>query len=253
MSAGRAAELIVARDVEALAALAADRLARELAAAGSRAEGQVEIALAGGHTPRRCYELLARDARVPWARLSVRPGDERAVAPDSPDSNARLLRESLVAPGALDAGRLHAPFATAPRGPADVEAAAAAFDRALPARFDLVLLGLGADGHVASLFPGSPALQERERGCVVAQAPVPPIVRVTLTPPRLLSAGVLLVLAAGEEKAAAVARALEGPLDLAACPAQLARHATWLLDIAAASRLQRVRPPRAGDPPRAVS
>src|SRR5262249_14156159 len=197
--------------------------------------------------------LPAQDARVRWARRSVRPGDERAVAPDSPDSNARLLRETLVVPGALDGTRLHAPFAAMPSGPAEVEAAALAFERALPARFDLVLLGLGADGHVASLFPGSSALAERTRGWVAVEAPAQISTRLTLTPPRLLSAGALLVLASGEAKAAAVARALEGPPDLAGCPGQLARHGTWLLDVAAASRLQRVQRPRAGEPPRSVS
>ncbi len=233
MTAG-AAELIVARDPEALAALAADRLARELAAAAQEhPDRPLAIALAGGRTPRRSYELLARDVRVPWTRLVVWPGDERAVAPDAPESNARLLRETLVLPGALPASALHAAFASAPRSEAEVQAAADACDRALPARFDLVLLGLGADGHVASLFPHAPALSERRRRCVAVRAPVEPSARLTITPPLLESAGVLLVLAAGAEKAAAVARALEGPPDPDGCPAQLARHGTWLLDVAA--------------------
>jgi 6-phosphogluconolactonase len=247
------AEIVVARDAEALAALAADRLARALREAATHGSGPLPIALAGGHTPRRAYDLLAADASVPWSRLVVWPGDERAVAPDSPDSNLHLLRETLVVPGALPAAALRAPFASVPRTEAELAAAAEAFDRALPERFELVLLGLGADGHVASLFPGSVAVRESRRRGLAATGPVAPFTRLTITPPLLASAGALFVLAAGAEKAQAAARALEGPDDVDACPAQLARRATWLLDVAAASRLQRVRPPRAGDPPRAVS
>jgi 6-phosphogluconolactonase len=239
------AELVVARDAEALAALAADRLAHALRAAAERHTGSVTVALAGGRTPRRCYELLARDAGVPWSRLRVWPGDERAVAPDSPESNVRLLRETLVVPGALPANALDAPFETAPRTEAELEAAAAAFARRLPERLDLVLLGLGADGHVASLFPGSPALDERRR-CVAVRGPVEPRARISLTPPMIATTGTLLVLASGSEKAAAVARALEGELDLRACPAQLARGGAWLLDVDAAGRLARVRGSRRG-------
>jgi len=247
------AEIVVARDGEALAALAADRLARALREAAERSTGPITIALAGGRTPRRTYEIFAADASVPWSRLLVWPGDERLVPPDSPDSNLRLLRETLLVPGALPAAALRAPFAALPRTEAGLRAAADAFDHALPERFDVLLLGLGADGHVASLFPGSAALHERRRRAVATLSPRPPVGRLSITPPLIESAGALLVLASGEDKAAAVARALEGPDDLLACPAQLARRATWLLDVAAASRLQRVQRLRSDGPPRSVS
>ncbi|HEX5009909.1 MAG TPA: 6-phosphogluconolactonase [Planctomycetota bacterium] len=236
-------ELIVARDAGALAALAADRIARELATlARARAEqpgATIEIAFAGGRTPRATYALLATDSRVPWPMLAVWLGDERAVAPDDPASNARLLHETLVEPGALRADQLHAPFTAAPRTHADVEDAASSYARRMPERFDLVLLGLGADGHVASLFPRSPALQEMERRCVPVRAPVEPVERITLTPPLVASAGALLVLVSGTEKAEAVARALEGEWDPRQTPGQLARHGTWIVDREAAGALRR--------------
>ena len=240
----RPLELIVARDAGALAALAADRIARELyMLATARAEQPgaiIDMAFSGGRTPRAAYALLARDSRVPWPMLTAWLGDERAVAPDHEASNARLLREAFVAPGVLREEQLHLPVTTAPRTHADVEDAAASYARRLPERLDFVLLGLGADGHVASLFPRSPALQERRRRCVAVRAPVEPIERVTLTPPMLASAVSLLVLVSGAEKAEAVAAALEGEWDPKRTPGQLARRGTWIVDREAAARLNRV-------------
>ena len=256
-AAHRPQELIVARDAAALAALAADRIARELAAlAGTRA-GQpganLAVALAGGRTPRGCYEQLARDRRVPWPMLTVWPSDERAVAPDDPASNVRLLRETLVDPDRLRPDQLHAVFDAAPRTHADVEAAAASAARRLPERFDLVLLGLGADGHVASLFPRSPALAELERRMVAVRAPVEPVERVTLTPRMLETAGNLMVLVSGRAKADAVARALEDEWDPQTTPGQLARRGTWLLDVESAAELRRPRGAVPGSGPHPLS
>jgi 6-phosphogluconolactonase len=245
----RPLELVVARDARALAGLAADRLARELSARAAdlqeRRGAALDVALSGGRTPRACYEALARDVRVPWGLLRVWLGDERAVDPTSPDSNARLLRETLQADGTLRPDQIHAPLAAAPRTHADTEAAAADYGRRLPERFDVLLLGLGADGHVASLFPRSPALAEERRRCVAVRAPVDPVERLTITPALIASAGAVLVLVSGAAKAQAVARALEGEWDPAQCPGQLARGGTWLVDLEAAAALRR---PHANDP-----
>ena len=244
-AAHRPLQLIVARDAAALAALAADGIARELAALAEARAAQpgatIDVAFSGGRTPRATYELLARDSRVPWPMLVAWLGDERAVAPDDPASNTRLLRETLVEPGALRADQLHAPFAAAPRTHADVEAAAAGYARRLPERLDLLLLGLGPDGHVASLFPRSPALAEEHRRCVAVRAPVEPVERITLTPSMLAAAASVVVLVSGTEKAPAVARALEGDWDPHQTPGQLARRGTWLVDREAARDLQRIR------------
>lgn len=249
-TAPRPLELVVARDARALAELAADRLARELAALGAeraaRRGAAIDVALAGGRTPRACYEALAQDPRVPWGLLRVWLGDERGVAPDSPESNAALLRATLLRDRALRPDQLHLPLAEAPRTHADLEAAAAAYARRLPEGFDLLLLGLGADGHVASLFPRSPALAEEHRRCVCVRAPVEPVERLTLTPPVLAAAASVVVLVSGAAKAGAVATALEGEWDPAQCPGQLVRRGSWLVDMEAAAGLRR---PRGPEPP----
>jgi 6-phosphogluconolactonase len=243
-------EVLVAADARALAALAAQRLAGavEQAAERRRKGSDVLLALAGAKTPRACYELLARDPRVPWSRLRVFPGDERAVRPGDPDANVRLLRETLVVPGALAPERLFAPFAeraaqdeSGQVDAAERELALARFEALLAAGIDVVLLGLGDDGHTASLFPGSPLLAPpyppTPRCALVERAPKPPPHRITLTPAAMLAAGRVFMLVSGSEKAEAVAAALEQDGPVADCPARLVRGATWLLDRAAAERL----------------
>jgi 6-phosphogluconolactonase len=229
-------ERIVARDGEALAALAADRLARltqELSAGGAR----LQVALAGGRTPRRCYELLAQDARRPVAHWEAWLGDERCVPEDDPASNFAMLRETLVDPGALAPEHLHAvPTAYG------AARAAAAYALLFPARLDLLLLGMGDDGHTASLFPGAPTLDETRERVVAATSPRPPKERVTITPPVIAAADHVIVLVSGEDKAETLARVLEGPLDVHALPAQLARHGLWIVDRAAAARLRILKP-----------
>jgi len=250
VSDGRPA-IVVARDAAALAKLAADRIASALAEAarGSAGARPVSVALAGGRTPRAAYVLLARDRRVPWERLDVFLGDERCVPPSSEQSNLRMVREALAeAAGRLRPEAIQAPWppevaaesqGAGPPAPAALERAARAYETRLPERIDLLLLGVGADGHVASLFPGSPALGETERRVVPARAPVAPHERLTITPPVIAAARRLLVLVSGADKAEAVARALAPTAGPDAPPARLARRATWLLDRASAAKLSR--------------
>jgi len=230
------AELVVVPDGRALARRAAERIV-ELTRAAVRAQGRCAVALAGGSTPRATYEMLrtsALAAALPWSAISWYFGDERAVPPDHPDSNYRAARETLFAerPGLLE--RVH----RMPADADDLEAAARAYAAALPDPLDLVLLGIGEDGHTASLFPGLPALSEREARVVVVTGPKPPNPRLSLTPPVIEQAREVLVLASGAGKADAVARALEGPLDPGAVPAQLARGRLWIVDRDAAGGLQ---------------
>ncbi len=231
-------ELVVASDAETLAALAAERLALltgEIVAALPGGGRRIHVALAGGRTPRRCYELLAQDSRRPASRWEVWLGDERCVEPDDPASNFALVRETLVDSGALPPEHCH-------RIPTEygAERAAATYDLVLPPRLDVLLLGMGADGHTASLFPGSPALAERQRRVVAATAPHAPKDRITITPPVIAAAEHVLVLVSGSDKAEALARVLQGPLDTRTLPAQLARRGTWLVDLAAAANLRRI-------------
>jgi 6-phosphogluconolactonase len=204
-------------DAEALAGAAAEELARR-AEEAVRARGAFTLALAGGSTPKALYRLLADPAapfraRVPWRAVHAFFGDERAVPPESPDANARMAREAL-----LD----HVPLGTVHRieGERGAVEAAARYEDDLFQHFgdvplpvlDLVLLGLGADGHTASLFPGSPALDERRRWVVPAPAGLPPWVeRITFTLPLLEAARTVLFLVAGADKAGALRRLVRTP------------------------------------------
>jgi len=230
-------QVVVVPDPRALARRAAEWIVeRTRAAVASR--GGCSVALAGGGTPSATYEVLATSAlaaAVPWGAIDWFFGDERAVPFDHPDSNYRLAAESLFS------GRPEA-VARACRMPADAAdapAAARAYGRLLPDPLDVVILGMGEDGHTASLFPGSSALDERLERVVAVTGPKPPLKRMTITPPVIESARDILVLVAGAGKAAMLARALEGPLDVRSRPVQLARDGTFVVDAAAASALAR--------------
>lgn len=197
------------------------------------ARGRCDLALAGGSTPKRAYELLARH-ELPWAALHCWFGDERCVPHDHPDSNYAMARAALFDRVALPAANVHRVEAECP----DREQTARAYDAALPARLDLLVLGVGPDGHTASLFPGSPALLETKRRVVAVVGSKPPPHRLTITPLVIAAARSVLVLASGAEKAAAIRRALSDPeVSPSECPARLLRDANWLLDRAAAAEI----------------
>jgi len=230
---------------------AAAELFVSAAEAAVRDRGAFSVALAGGNTPRGLYALLAGDAslraRVPWERVRIFFGDERHVPPDHPDSNFRMAQETLLAqvPIAADhVWRMKAEYEDAERTAAeyerDIRAAFALPPGARP-KFDLVLLGLGPDGHTASLFPGTAALHERSRLVVANRVEKLDTDRVTLTAPVLNDAREVLFLVAGADKAPALKAVLEGPDEPERFPAQLIRPADgvlrWLVDPAAAAAL----------------
>jgi 6-phosphogluconolactonase len=179
------------------------------------------------------YEELARTPGVPWERIEIFFADERAVAPDDPLSNHRLVRETLGSRFSNRPDAVHRMEAERD----DLDAAAAEYDAMLPAALDLLVLGMGEDGHTASLFPGHPALGEERRRVLGVEGPAIPPRRMTITPPVIRAARATLMLVAGRAKAAAVARALAGDYDPVACPAQLARAGVWVLDQPAAAQL----------------
>lgn len=221
-------------DVEIRVSTSAEAASREAAEllAGTTVRGG-HVALSGGSTPRPAYEAAARLA-PDWSRVEVWWADERCVPPDDERSNYRLVRESLL--DRLDRG---AAIEHRIRGEVPPDQAADLYEAELKGVvFDLVLLGLGADGHTASLFPNDPALDElRRRAVPVRRADVD---RVTLTIPVLNAAETVVFLVAGEEKAPAVARAFTGKSD-PATPASLVRSASGTtiacLDRAAAGAL----------------
>ena len=221
----------------------------EAACEAVAARGRFTVALAGGATPRASYARLAvapHAGRIPWHRTFVFFGDDRGVPPDHPESNYRMAHETLLAKVPIPATQVFRIRAEAE----DPEAAAAEYARTLAdvfairrgeqPRFDLVLLGLGIDGHTASLFPGSPALKEVFRTVAavhVAAAIVPQ--RFTLTFPVLNAAARVVFLVAGPEKAKIVRAALG--MQGVSLPAGMVRPAdgrlTWLLDRDAAALL----------------
>jgi 6-phosphogluconolactonase len=228
---------LVVPDERALARRAAEWLVERTRAAVV-ARGGCSVALAGGSTPRATYEVLgtsALAAAVPWGAIDWFFGDERAVPPEDPESNYRLAVDTLFSGRRDGLARVR----RMPADAADPATAAREYGRLLPDPLDVVILGMGEDGHTASLFPGSSALGERRERVVTVVGPRPPARRMTITPPVLETAREVLVLVAGSAKAATLARALEGPLDIHALPVQLARGRTFMVDAAAASGLGR--------------
>lgn len=185
------------------------------------------IAVSGGSTPKALFELLAGEfrARIHWPRVSIFQVDERCVPPDHADSNWRMLKEALLG---------HVPEATAYRMPADEPEGDEAYEALLLSKvrcnshgfpvFDVVLLGMGADGHTASLFPGTAALRERERCVVFNDVPQLQTRRMTLTFPVLEAADRRWFLVSGADKTEAFARVRQGEL-----PAGQLAHCAWFI------------------------
>jgi 6-phosphogluconolactonase len=219
------------------------------------ASGRFVVALAGGSTPKRLYALLATPEyadRVDWSRTHIFWGDERCVPPDDPASNYRMTREVLLDRVPVPQANIHRI-----RGEDEPARAAAAYEGELretfatPAgppsrvpgrRFDLVLLGMGDNGHTASLFPGLAAVRERERWAVAEYVAEVSMWRVTLTPPVFNAAAHVVFLVSGANKAAMLQRVLEGPSEPEVLPAQAIAPSEgtldWLVDAAAAARLR---------------
>lgn len=218
--------LTVAGTAQEAAAVVADRLAAAAAAGG-------DVSLAGGRTPALAYGLLAARAGIDWTRVRLWFGDERCVPPDDPESNYRLVAETLLGPAAVPAESVRRI-----RGEDDPDAAAAAYAGAIDGVvLDLALLGLGEDGHTASLFPGSPALDERVRLAVAVTASKPPPRRITLTYPVFEAARSVLILATGAGKADAVAAVMRGPDPRVPASLLPADRTEILADPAAAARV----------------
>jgi len=208
---------VVCADSEEVAARAAKLVAAEIGA-----RGRTRLVLAGGTTPCRSYELL-REHGVEWGRVTILFGDERCLPPHDPGSNFRMADDALLR---------HVAPASVHRIPAELgpDRAAGLYEPAVSGGpLDLVLLGIGQDGHTASLFPGSPALDATTLVAPVRGAPKPPPLRVTLTLRALRGARRVVILATGADKADAVRRALAGTV-----PAGLIPQAEWLVDAAAA-------------------
>lgn len=223
--------------------------------AAVRAHGAALVALSGGSTPRGLHALLADPAapfrgRVSWTNLHVFWGDERPVSPDHPDSNYRMAYDTLLRHVPIPSAQIHRihgedpdPANAAERYAGELRDGAAALrqlEEGVP-RFDLVILGMGADGHTASLFPGSQAIRETTRLVVAPEVAKLGGHRISLTPLVLNRAAAILFLVTGGDKAEALAAVLEGPFLPDVYPSQVVRPSSgaliWLVDRAAAARL----------------
>ena len=228
-------------DLEALS-LAASDLVAGAAKEAVDLRGRFSLALSGGHTPRRLYELLAEKGEFPWDRVHCFWGDERCVGPDDPESNYRMAADPLLTKVPIPDVNVHrilgekAPEEAARSYEADLRS----FFAGAPA-FDVLLLGVGDDGHTASLFPASEALDERRRWVLPVRAPagVEPQRRITLTLPVLNAARRVFFLASGAKKSDVVQALLRGPRSAAliypAARVDSAGEVLWLLDRNAAS------------------
>ncbi|MGQ9736478.1 MAG: 6-phosphogluconolactonase [Armatimonadota bacterium] len=207
-----------------------------------RQQAHFTLALSGGNTPRPLYHLLATEYRhrVEWNRVHLFWGDERYVPPDHPASNYRMVRETMIEPLRIPSTNVHAVPVAEPspeRVAEHYEEHLREFFGTTP-RFDLILLGMGVDGHTASLFPSTPALAERKRWVTVGEAPTEPRIRLTLTLPALNAGRSVYFLVVGVDKAEAVRKVL---LENAPLPASLVNprggELIWWLDRESASRL----------------
>jgi 6-phosphogluconolactonase len=249
------ATIRVLPDGEHLTLAAAEHVVK-LASEAIAANGRFTIALAGGSTPAPVYEKLAGDefsARVDWSRVQVFWGDERCVPPDDPQSNYRMARLALLDRVPIPSGNIHRI-----RGEDEPEEAAALYARELQtvlggdaerggppaAGFDLILLGMGEDGHTASLFPGSRAVTEQKRWVMAQYLEVVAAWRVTLTPVVINAAENIAFIVAGANKAERVREVLQGPSQPTVLPSQAIKptrgRLVWLMDSAAASQLKDV-------------
>jgi 6-phosphogluconolactonase len=231
-----APEIVVAPDLDRLSRAAAER-ATGIVSRTVAERGHCTVALSGGTTPLTLYALLADEYRLaaPWRQAEWFWGDERCVPPDHAESNYRAARDALLGPLRIPSGMVHrlACAGGAPAGATRYEEIL--HDRLTAGRFDLVLLGVGADGHTASLFPGSAALEERDRWAVAVTGGPGLAVRerVTVTYPVLNRARTVFVLAAGAAKHPVVARMLAGDRTDPAARVRPDGDLVWFMDEAA--------------------
>jgi 6-phosphogluconolactonase len=215
--------------------------------------GRFSLVLSGGNTPRGLYELLAQHpyrSQVDWKKVEFFWGDERAVPPNDQASNYRMAKEAMLDKLGIAPERIHRIEGERP----DLDQAAREYENKIeqvlgrvpgvgrrPPHFNLFLLGMGDDGHTASLFPNTTALFEKERWVAAQQVPKAPRERITMTPPLINAAHFILFLVAGSNKASVLADVLQGSRDAKRWPAQLIRpltgEVTWFVDRAASASL----------------
>jgi 6-phosphogluconolactonase len=233
-------EIKVVPDMTELVREAADRVT-DAAKWAIAEKGSFSIALSGGHTPEGLYKLLASEpyrSAIDWGKVEIYFGDERCVPPDSDQSNFRMANEALLSKVPIPKENIHRM-----RGEIDPNTAAIEYGRLLKQKFgdgglDMALLGMGDDGHTASLFPGTEAPKETRHRAVANHVEKLNAWRVTMSAPFLNRSREVMILISGADKAKRVAEVLEGPREPERLPIQLIEpkdgKVVWLLDAAAA-------------------
>src|SRR5512133_2587045 len=233
-------------DLEAVSHAAAGLFAAE-ARQAVKDRGRFLVALAGGATPQRTYELLAQEpfcGLIPWQNTHIFWGDERCVPVDDPRSNARMAYQALLKHVPVPSVQVHPMVCdSSPQGAAvEYEVLLRDFFATGPPRFDLVLLGLGRNGHTASLFPGTSVLEEQQRWVAEVHVAEEGLNRLTLTAVAINQAALVVFLVSGNAKAPILREVLEDTQDPSGIPARLIKPAhgelIWLVDRDAASLLQ---------------
>jgi 6-phosphogluconolactonase len=245
----------VVEDADALARQAAMRIVEASRAAIGR-KGSFSIALSGGSTPKVTFGLLAAEpfqSQVDWGKWDVYWGDERCVPPDHADSNFKMATDAMLSKVPVAAGNIHRM-----KGEIDPNAAAMEYGLLLKEKFadgglDLVMLGMGPDGHTLSLFPGTTALSETKHRCVSNWVEKFKTFRVTMTAPFVNKSKMVMVIVGGADKKERVKEVLEGPYEPTRLPIQLIDPASagggeflWLTDKAAAALLSAAQTPASG-------
>jgi 6-phosphogluconolactonase len=243
-------EIRILNDGAAIAKRAAQEFV-ESATSAVREKGSFNVALAGGSTPKALYGLLVTDAalrsQVPWDKMHLFFGDERHVAPDHSDSNFRMATEAMISKSSLkpeQVTRIKGEYPATERAALEYEKALREYfklkDGEYP-RFDLLLVGMGSEGHTLSLFPGTKALHAEGRAVVRNWVGKLYTERITLTAPAASNAARILFMVTGADKALALKAVLEGPYEPEQLPAQLLQPKNgkllWLVDTAAGSML----------------
>ena len=200
--------------------------------------GPSTVALSGGSTPKLLYQLLADPTepfreQVPWPKIHFFWSDERHVPPDHPESNYRMANEALLAHVPVTRDNVHRILSENP----NAAEAAEQYEAEVPPRFDLILLGLGSDGHTASIFPGSEVLHETKRLVAAPYVEKLKAYRITMTLPLINNAASVVFLVSGADKAEIVREVLRGPKRYPAQEVKPANELVWMLDRAAAGKL----------------
>jgi 6-phosphogluconolactonase len=224
--------ILASPDSDSWPGYAADAIAQAIEATIAD-RGVCHVMLTGGKTAERLYRQCSKTFVLPQKGIRFFFGDERCVSPDNSESNYALVMRTLL-PKGIPPGcsimRMEAENL-------DQEAAAKAYEKLLPEAIDVLLLGMGKDGHIASLFPYSPTLHSGSRSVVPVTGPKPPCERLTITPRVITRARSVFVLATGAEKGKVLAEALQSAEDFLSLPVRLASEGTWLLDAEAETRV----------------